>query len=82
MMGSEAVNDKDIEAKFSQVEKRVQALVSENKGLTGRVRELEQELAQARREAQELQNFHGKRMHIKEKIERILQSMEAVREKE
>jgi predicted nucleic acid-binding Zn-ribbon protein len=82
MMGSEAVNDKDIEAKFSQVEKRVQALVSENKGLTGRVRELEQELAQARREAQELQNFHGKRMHIKEKIERILQSMEAVKEKE
>ncbi len=82
MMGSEAVNDKDIEAKFAHVEKRVQALVSENKGLTGRVRELEHELAQARREAQELQNFHGKRMHIKEKIERILQSMEAVKEKE
>jgi predicted nucleic acid-binding Zn-ribbon protein len=82
MTGSEAVNDKDIETKFAHVEKRVQTLVSENKGLTGRVRELEQELAQARREAQELQNFHGKRMHIKEKIERILQSMEAVKEKE
>jgi hypothetical protein len=73
---------KDIEAKFAEVEKRVQDLVSENKGLAGRVRELEQELAQARREALELQNFHGKRMHIKEKIERILQSMEAVKEKE
>ena len=79
-MGKDAL--KNIEEKFAHVEKRVQALVSENKGLTGRVRELEQELAQARREAQELQNFHGKRMHIKEKIERILQSMEAVKEKE
>ncbi len=73
---------KDIEAGFAEVEKRVQALVSENKGLAGRVRELERELAQARREAQELQNFHGKRMHIKEKIERILQSMEAAKERE
>jgi predicted nucleic acid-binding Zn-ribbon protein len=79
-MGKDAL--KNIEEKFAHVEKRVQALVSENKGLTGRVRELEQELAQARREARELQNFHGKRMHIKEKIERILQSMEAVKEKE
>ena len=81
-MESEAVNDKDIEAKFAHVEKRVQTLVSENKSLTDRVRELEQELALARREAQELQNFHGKRMHIKEKIERILQTMEAVKEKD
>jgi chromosome segregation ATPase len=79
-MGKDAL--KNIEEKFTEVEKRVRAIVSENKGLTGRVRELEQELAQARREAQELQNFHGKRMHIKEKIERILQSMEAVKEKE
>ena len=79
-MGKDAL--KNIEEKIAQVEKRVQALVAENKGLTGRVRELEHELAQARREAQELQNFHGKRMHIKEKIERILQSMEAVKEKE
>ncbi len=73
---------KDLEAKFAEVEKRIQALVAENKGLTGRIRELEHELALARREAQELQNFHGKRMHIKEKIERVLQSMEAVKEKE
>jgi len=72
---------KDLEKNFAEVEKRVQALVAENRGLAGRVRELEHELAQARREAQELQNFHGKRMHIKEKIERILQSMEAVKEK-
>ena len=78
-MGNDVL--KDIETKFAEVEKRVQALVAENKVLTGRFRELEHELAQARREAQELQNFHGKRMHIKEKIERILQSMEAVREK-
>ncbi len=72
----------DLEMKFAEVEKRIGALVAENKVLTGRVRELENELAQARRESQDLQSFHGKRMHIKEKIERILQSMEAVKEKE
>lgn len=68
---------KDLEAKFAEVEKRVKALVDENKGLKERALELEQELARARREAQELQNFHGKRMHIREKVERILSALEA-----
>lgn len=68
---------KDLETKFAEVEKRIQALVAENKGLTERVRELEHELTHARREAQELQNLHGKKMHIREKVERILHSLEA-----
>ncbi len=68
---------KDLETKFAEVEKRIGALVAENKVLMGRVRELEHELTHARREAQELQNLHGKKMHIREKVERILHSLEA-----
>ena len=67
---------KDLETKFAEVEKRIGALVAENKVLMGRVRELEHELTHARREAQELQNLHGKKMHIREKVERILHSLE------
>ena len=72
---------KDLENKFGEVEKRVKALVSENRDLAKRVSELEQELSRARRESQELENFHGKKMHIREKIERVLQALEATGEK-
>ncbi len=71
---------KRIEADFAIVEQRVQALVSENKGLKKRVRELENELAQARRSSQDLEHLHSRRMHIREKVERVLQSLEALKE--
>ncbi len=71
----------DLENKFEEVEKRVEALVLENRDLAKRVSELEQELSRARRESQELENFHGKKMHIREKIERVLQALEAAGEK-
>ncbi len=73
---------KDLESRFAEVEKRVKALVADKKTLASRVRELEQELAQARREALELQHFHGKRMHIKEKVEGILNALEAAEKRE
>jgi cell division septum initiation protein DivIVA len=72
---------KDLENKFEEVEKRVKSLISENRDLTKRVSELTQELSQARRETQEFENFHGKKLHIREKIERILQALEAAGEK-
>ncbi len=68
---------KSIEERFAEVEKRVRALVSGNAALKRQVRELERELAEARREARDLQHFHGKRMHVREKIERILSALEA-----
>ncbi len=73
---------KDLESRFAEVEKRARALVAEKKALTGRVRELEQELALARREALEMQHFRSKRMHIREKVERILNALEAAEKKE
>ena len=68
---------KDLEDRFAEIEKRVKMLVTQNKGLKSRINELDQELAQVRREAQQVEHFHGKKLHIKEKIERILQSLES-----
>jgi cell division septum initiation protein DivIVA len=71
---------KRIEAAFESVEQRVQALVNENRELKKRVRELENELAQARRSSQDLEHLHSRRMHIREKVERVLQSLEALKD--
>jgi len=69
-----------IEADFAIVEQRVQALVIENRRLKERVRALEGELAQARRSSQDLEHLNSRRMHIREKVERVLQSLEALKE--
>jgi chromosome segregation ATPase len=69
---------KDLEERFAEVEKRVKALVTENRNLTGRIRELEQELAEVRQEAQKFNNLHGKQLHIREKVERVLHSLESL----
>ncbi len=73
---------KDLAEKFAEVEKRVKSIVTENRELKGRLTELEQELTQVRSEAQDFEHFHGKQLHIREKIERILHSLEAVTNKE
>ena len=70
---------KDLEGRFAEVEKRVQSIVRENRALTKRVSELERELAQARHEAQEKELLHGKSMHIRDKVERILSALEGIR---
>ncbi len=72
---------KDLEDQFVEVERRVKSLVSENRDLAKRVSELTEELSRARRESQELENFLGTKMHIREKIERILQSLDIAGEK-
>ena len=78
MLDADAV--KRIEAAFATVEQRVEALVAENRGLKKRMRELEGELAEARRSSQDLEHLHSRRMHIREKVERVLQSLEALKD--
>ncbi len=68
----------NLEARFGVIEKRVRALVEENNDLKARLSELEEELVQAKRDAQELEHFHGKVLHIREKIERVLQQLDSV----
>ncbi len=72
---------KDLEDKFREVERRVEALVAENADLRKRVSGLERELDEARRGSGELENLRGKKIHIREKIERVLNALEAVGEK-
>jgi predicted nucleic acid-binding Zn-ribbon protein len=68
---------KDLNDKFAEVEKRVKGLATENAELRKRVSGLERQLAAANRGSQELETLHGKKLHIKEKIENILRSLEA-----
>ncbi len=77
MLNDDAV--KRIETAFATVERRVEALVAENRGFKKRVRELEKELAEARRSSQDLEHFQSRRMHVREKVERVLQSLEALK---
>ena len=67
-----------LEERFAEIEKRVKDLVTENRTLKGRIRELEQHLAEARKESLKFSNLHGKQLHIREKIERVLHSLESV----
>jgi hypothetical protein len=70
--------ENDLEVRFGVIERRVKALVAENNGLKARLSELAEELAQAKRDALELEHFHGKKLHIREKIERILKQLDTV----
>ena len=71
---------KDIEAAFATVESRVQAMATENRELKERLRVLEEELARARHSARDLEHLHSRRLHIREKVERVLQSLDALKE--
>jgi cell division septum initiation protein DivIVA len=67
---------KDFDDRFALIEKRLRALLSENKSLAARVNELERELAQARNEAREQGQFHDTKLHVRKKIESILHALE------
>lgn len=71
----------ELEAKFSEVEKRIKALVSENAAGKARIRELEQELASARLAEKDRDHFRGKQAVIREKVERVLQTLETMETK-
>ncbi len=66
-----------LEERFAEIEKRVKTLVTENRSLKERIRELEQDLVEVRKESLKFSNLHGKQLHIREKIERVLQSLES-----
>lgn len=72
----------DLKEKFSEIEKRLKSIAAENRALRDRVIELEKELALARRETQDMEHFQDKQQHLREKIERVLQSLEALEVKE
>lgn len=69
---------KDLTLKFAEVERRVRGLTDENGRLRGRVAELERELAAARRDAGELGRMQGEREQVRQRLERVLRSLEAL----
>lgn len=69
---------KELDEKLSLIEKRVRALMAENKNLTDRICNLEQELLVARREAQKSEHHYDRNLIIREKIEHILHALESI----
>ncbi|HUK99295.1 MAG TPA: hypothetical protein VLX29_00395 [Nitrospirota bacterium] len=73
---------KHYEDRFAEIERRVRMLMVKNQDLKNRVKELDQELAQARRKANLVEHLHGEKIHIKEKIEQLLKSLERAKGRE
>lgn len=69
---------KELAAKFAEVERRVRRLVDENGRLRDQVRELEQQFAEARRDAQDLEQVQGRSAQVREKLARVLKALEAL----
>ncbi len=69
---------KNIRDRFALIEERVRALRASNNLLTARVNDLEQELARTRREVKELEHLRSRKLHIKERVESILRTLESI----
>jgi chaperonin cofactor prefoldin len=69
---------RDLEKRFSLVEERFHSLVDQNKGLKARVAVLEAELARARSESQELEQLSGTKRELRERVENVLRSLDAL----
>lgn len=72
----------DIRTRFSEAEKRVRGLVTDNKRLRSRVQELVAELAGVQRDMQELRKYQGQRGLVRERLERILAQLETLKSEE
>jgi DNA repair exonuclease SbcCD ATPase subunit len=69
---------KNLEERFAEIERRVKALVAENRSHKKRVKELEKELNLTRHDAKKSEQFHDQQLHLRERIEKILRDLEAV----
>jgi len=73
---------KNLDEKFVEIERRVTALVTENRSHKKRVKELEKELNLTRHDVKKSAQVHDKQLHLREKVEKILKDLEAVEVKE
>jgi cell division septum initiation protein DivIVA len=67
-----------MEARFAEVEKRIHAMLERNERLSGRVEELERELAEARKGAADLRQASGKTDVIRQRVEQVLRELESL----
>jgi seryl-tRNA synthetase len=75
-------NVKDIVARFTEMEKRVRALVEENHRLRERVRGLEEDLGRASQGAREAEILHVRKEQVRDRLKRLLRVLEALETKE
>ncbi len=67
----------ELTERLGTIERRVRTLLAENGALAGRVAELEQQLAEARERAGDLDDYRTRRTQIRERLEGILRTLEA-----
>jgi regulator of replication initiation timing len=73
---------KELGARFSEVERRVRALVEENERLRGRVRDLEEELGRMSEGAREAEVLRARKAQVQDRLQRLLRLLEAVETKD
>jgi regulator of replication initiation timing len=73
---------KELGARFSEVERRVRALVEENARLRGRVRGLEEELGRMSAGAREAEALRARKAQVQDRLQRLLRLLEAVETKD
>ncbi|MFA5072772.1 MAG: hypothetical protein WC539_02565 [Nitrospirota bacterium] len=66
----------DLEARFGEIEKRVRSLVTQNKELSIRVHDLEQELLESRKMLEEYKHLPEQKRLAREKIKHVLTALE------
>ena len=72
------VNPKELDDQFGIIERRVKALVAENRALKARLADLEREIAAARSSAQTHTYRDDITVQLRERIEKVLRSLETI----
>lgn len=68
---------KDLGERFAEIERRVRPLVAENRSHKKRIKELEKELSQIRRDAQKSAQLDDRQVYLRARIEKILKVLDA-----
>jgi hypothetical protein len=69
---------KELGSRFAEVERRVRALVVENRGLHARVRELEDERGRLGEAARDSDALRASKSQVQERLKRLLRLLEAI----
>jgi FtsZ-binding cell division protein ZapB len=73
---------KDLALRFSEVERRVRALVAENRSLRAQVRELTRERDAVGSEARDAEALQEKTALVRERLQRLLARLESLEQSE
>lgn len=69
---------RELSGRFTEVERRVRALVEENARLRGRVAELEEGLGRAGEAAREAESLRARNAQVQDRLKRLLRMLESI----